>query len=78
MVPRGLNQLQRPDHAIGPADVVTRSLHLVRHIRRFGDYVLDLSPKPAATATPVMRPSRRGWWAVTVRLDWACVPTQIE
>lgn len=44
MVPGGLNQLQGAGHAIGPADVATLSPYLTRHIRRFGDYVLDLSP----------------------------------
>jgi hypothetical protein len=41
---RVLNQLQREGHAIDPADVATLSPYLTRHIRRFGDYELDLSP----------------------------------
>ncbi len=41
---RVLNQLQREGYELDPADVATLSPYLTRHIRRFGDYVLDLSP----------------------------------
>ena len=39
-----LNELQREGHELDPADVATLSPYLTRHIRRFGDFVLDLSP----------------------------------
>lgn len=41
---RVLNQLQREGYELDSADVASLSPYLTRHIRRFGDYVLDLSP----------------------------------
>jgi TnpA family transposase len=41
---RVLNQLQREGYPIVAADVGTLSPYMTKHLRRFGDYVLDLSP----------------------------------
>ena len=41
---RVLNQLQREGRELDPADVAGLSPYPTRHIRRFGAYVLDLSP----------------------------------
>jgi hypothetical protein len=41
---RVLNQMQREGYPIVATDVGTLSPYMTRHLRRFGDYVLDLSP----------------------------------
>jgi TnpA family transposase len=41
-----LNGLQAEGHSVYAEDVETLSPYLTRHIRRCGDYVLDLSPPP--------------------------------
>jgi TnpA family transposase len=46
-----LNQLKAEGHPVRAEDVATLSPYMTRHIRRFGDYVLDLSPPGAVAAT---------------------------
>jgi hypothetical protein len=46
-----LNRLKAEGYPVRADDVVTLSPYMTRHIRRFGDYVLDLSPPGAAVAT---------------------------
>jgi TnpA family transposase len=41
---RVLNGLRAEGHSVHPEDVAALSPYLTHHIRRFGDYVLDLSP----------------------------------
>jgi TnpA family transposase len=43
---RVLNGLRAEGHPVPPEDVAALSPYLTHHIRRFGDYVLDLSPPP--------------------------------
>lgn len=43
---RVLNGLRAEAYPVHPEDVATLSPYLTHHIRRFGDYVLDLSPPP--------------------------------
>ncbi len=46
-----LNQLKSEGYPVRAEDVAALSPYMTRHIRRFGDYVLDLSPPGAAVAT---------------------------
>jgi Tn3 transposase DDE domain len=43
---RVLNGLRAEGHPVHPEDVAALSPYLTHHLRRFGDYVLDLSPPP--------------------------------
>jgi hypothetical protein len=46
-----LNQLAAEGHPVHGEDVAALSPYATRHILRFGDYVLDLSPPTSAVST---------------------------
>lgn len=46
-----LNQLAAEGHPVRGDDVAALSPYATRHILRFGDYVLDLSPPTSAVST---------------------------
>jgi hypothetical protein len=46
-----VNQLAAEGHPVDPEDLATISPYITEHIRRFGDYVLDLTPPDAEPDT---------------------------